>query len=229
MIQFRPNKIKSENEIIAEELKQARLRKKINLKEIAKKININYKYLKILEKGEFDKLPAGIYGKNFLKEYSIFLGLDYQKIVKIFSEMPTEGQRGEINKEKNKEIFSKQIVKGSKLIIFPKIIKSIVIILVVLGCFLYLGVCLNKIISPPRLNIVEPSDNLITKNSFINIIGTTEPEAEVTINGELLSIDSDGSFTEKVNLKNGVNTLIIIAKKKYGREIMVKKQILVEE
>ncbi|MFH1427677.1 MAG: helix-turn-helix domain-containing protein [Patescibacteria group bacterium] len=229
MIQFRPNKIKSENEIIAEDLKQARLRKKLNLKEIAKKININYKYLKILEKGEFDKLPAGIYGKNFLKEYAIFLGLDYQKITKIFSEMPTEGQSGEINKEKNKELFSKQIVKGSKLIIFPKIIKSIIIIMIVSGCFLYLGVCLNKIISPPRLNIVEPSDNLITKNSFINIIGTTEPEAEVTINGEFLSIDSDGSFTEKVNLKNGVNTLIITAKKKYGREIIVKKQILVEE
>ena len=168
-------------------------------------------------------MPAGVYRKNFLREYAIYLGLDDNNLIKIFSQ-----ETGSSQSAKKQEIFSKQIIKGRDLLIISKIVRSFLIIVVVCACFIYLGFCLKEIIAPPELDIIEPKDNLITSQSFINIIGVTEPEAQVIINGELILINDNGSFTKKIDLKNGINTIIITAKKKYGREEVVKKQVLFE-
>jgi len=172
-------------------------------------------------------LPAGVYGKNFLKEYATYLGLNYKNLVK---DLEAEREMGE--NEKNKNIFSQQVVKKYNFLVVPKIIKSFVIIIIVLALFFYLGLCLKKIISPPELLIIEPPDNLVIDNNFVIVFGKAESEAEVKINGEpvpLSQSERESFFTKKINLKTGLNTIIITAKKKYGREVTLQRQILVNE
>ena len=60
------------------------------------------------------------------------------------------------------------------------------------------------------------------------MIGQSETEAEVKINGELILMDEDGNFSKLINLKKGVNPLEISAKKKYSRENLIIRQVLVE-
>lgn len=227
MNEFRPTKILSASEIVAEQLCQRRQEKNLKLKDIAKKLNIKYEYLEALEKGEYNKLPAGVYGKNFLREYAIYLGLDYKKLVKELAADRNINEAGG-----GKEIFSQQIVKKYNFLVIPKIIRSFVIVIIVLAFFTYLGFCLKRIISPPLVDIIEPPDNLVTDNNFVIVLGKTEPEAQVTINGELIPLSQDEKesfFTKRVNLKAGLNTITVIAKKKYGREITIQRQILVNE
>jgi len=233
MKSFKPSKILSVYDIIAEQLRNARQEKDVKLKDVAKKINIKYEYLKALETGELEKLPPGVYRKNFLKEYAIFLGLDSQKILKDFVGDETIAQDDKkLVRRKSGGFFSKQIIKSHNFLIVPKIVKSIVVVIIILICFLYLGFYLKNIFSSPQLKIIEPQNNLTINHNFIDVIGEVETEVEVTINGELIPLDQgdgDNLFTKRINLKIGINTIVITAKKKYGRNTTITRQILVQD
>ncbi|MFA4833743.1 MAG: helix-turn-helix domain-containing protein [Patescibacteria group bacterium] len=227
MNEFRPNKILSASEMVAGELIKRRQEKNLNLKDIAKKLNIKYEYLEALENGEYAKLPAGVYGKNFLREYAVYLGLNFKKLLK-----ELEADRSLGGASKGREIFSQQVVKKHNFLVVPKIVRSFVIIVIVFALFVYLGFCLKKIISPPMLLIIEPLDNSVTNNNFVVVFGKTEPEAQVEINGGPVALspgENESFFTERINLKSGLNTITVTAKKKYGRGAVLYRQVLVNE
>ena len=48
------------------------------------------------------------------------------------------------------------------------------------------------------------------------------------INGETILNTSRGDFSTSINLKKGVNNIVIKAKKKYSGEALILRQILVE-
>jgi transcriptional regulator with XRE-family HTH domain len=224
MVHFHENKICLGSETVAEQLRSTRQAKNLKLESIAQKLNINYKYLEALEKGNFEKLPKGVYGKNFLREYSLFLGLDYKELEKIFK------QELETNQETTQQkLFSRQRAKACYFLATPKIIKIIIIATVVIACLIYLGVAIKQLVSPPDLFIESPQENLITKEKTINIIGIVETESQVIINGDHVLVDEGGRFSKEINLKNGINIITITARKKYGRENTIKRQILVKD
>lgn len=221
---FKSNKIQPDSEPVAQQLRSGRLAKNLKLKEVATKLNINEKYLASLEKGEYSQLPRGVYEKNFLREYALFLGLNYNQLAKDYA--------AEINilePKRQKEIFSKQVIKGRYLWVLPKIFKNIIIFLVISVCFIYLGYRLNKIISPPILLVNNPSIDLITSQTSLLVSGKTETEANLIINGESVLSDKNGNFSKLINLKNGLNLITITANKKYGRSHTIIRQVLVKQ
>lgn len=220
---FTTNKILQERLTIAEELKNAREAKKISLPEAAKKLNINIKYLETMERGDFKDLPAGIYGKKILEEYSSFLKLNTKDVLEFF-----EDNAPQSNSQKSKDLFSKQTVKQSQFMATPKIIRNVVIVSLALICLVYLGYRMGKIMSPPTLSLYYPEENLVTDRNDIIVSGMAEAESEIIVNGEPVLSDKDGNFSKKINLKEGVNTVTVTAKKKFGRENIIIRQILVK-
>lgn len=219
MVSFIPKRIAPENSL-GEELRRIRNFKNFKIDEVAKKLNIRSEYLLAIEDDNLNSLPAGLYGKNFLKRYVNFLGADQKLLTKLLAETAAE--------QTNANPFSQKILKKSKFLIFPKIIRNLAISLAILICFLYLLFYFKKIVLPPNLSITQPDRNLMIKESSILIIGKTEKEAEVKINGELVLNNNNGEFSQLVNLKKGVNSLEISAKKKYSQNNIIIRQILVE-
>jgi flagellar biosynthesis protein FlhG len=68
------------------ELKQLRERMGLELQAVSKQTKISLKILESLEEESFDKLPALVYLKGFLKSYAQCLGLDPQKVVEGYLE-----------------------------------------------------------------------------------------------------------------------------------------------
>ena len=68
---------------------------------------------------------------------------------------------------------------------------------------------------PPALNITDPLDGSKTTLAVINIVGTAEPGANLTLNGAPID-DTDGSFSIKVNLFLGSNTFNMTARDAAG-------------
>lgn len=202
-------------------LKAARELRQITPEIAAKKINIRLDYLIAIEDDRFEQLPAGLYSKNYIKEYARLLGLPMNEIKKWLND-----NLETINETNNP--FSQKVVRRKEFIVFPKLIKNVILILVFLACLLYLGLYFKKIVFPPELNIYQPDKNLKISENFIKIIGSTEPEAELSINGEAILNTNQGNFETTVNLKKGVNNIVITAKKKYSSEASVLRQILVE-
>ena len=61
--------------------------------------------------------------------------------------------------------------------------------------------------SKPKLEINEPKDNSKTSKNEINVIGETDKETEVRINGFPVVIDANLSFEKSVKLNEGENTI----------------------
>ena len=220
---FTSSKIFLDSETAAEQLRSARQAKGWKLADAALKLNINGKYLEAMEKGEWEKLPDGVYGKNFLKEYALLLGLDYNELYKLF-----EKESAAKEKVRRKELFSRQLVKGRDFLAAPKIARSAIIAAAVIICLFYLGYRLQKIVSPPFLLITSPAENIMTAEKSIAVKGMAESESQVSINGEQALCDGEGNFSKTVDLKSGVNIITIVGRKKYGRENIITRQILVK-
>lgn len=219
MNSFVPKKITSV-ESWGEKLRQVRLFKNLKIDDIAKKINIKAEYLLAIEDERLENLPAGLYGKNFLKQYARFLGLNVNEILKLWNEQLLNGYPD--------DPFSRKILARHKFIIFPRLIRNLLIVGAIVVCFLYLSFYFKKITLPPKLIITQPETNLALSSTSLQIKGETEAEAEITINGELVLNNQDGHFSQTVNLKKGLNNIVVKAKKKYSREQTVTRQILVE-
>ena len=221
---FKSNTIFLDKETVSEKLRSARQGKKLKLFEVAKKLNISLKYLDALEKGQYEKLPPKSYAKTFLREYAIFLGLKYEDLAKIFDQ-----ELIYVKQPKSlKEIFIQHADKSTHFITIPKILINFIIVMVISSCFLYLGIRLKNINSSPDLIIVSPPGNLITDQREVEVIGEVDQETQVSINNESVLTQTGGKFTKTVNLKQGINLIVISAKKKYSKENIITRQILVK-
>jgi cytoskeletal protein RodZ len=222
MIGFKNNKILFNSEGLGERFRRTRLDAKIETDKAAADMNINAKYLEFLERGQLRKLPAGIYRKNIVSSYARYLGLDEGEIAGLFA----QEDAAECD-ERRRNVFSRKIPHISYFLPTPKIIRSALLIIVVLVCVGYLGHCFKRIVSPPKLTVFAPDNDVVVSQFNIDIKGTTEPEAEVVINGESVLTDLTGNFIKTVNLKTGLNTILVSAQKKYSQRSSIVKQVLV--
>lgn len=220
MPQFQNKKISLNSENLAEQLFLARQEKKKSLKEISQELNINIKYLRALEKADFRILPEGLYGQNFLKEYTDYLGLNTKEILELYLSEKTN--------KKNEKLFVQKTTKPHYFLSIPKLFKNLIIIFAVILCLVYIGYYINNIISPPEMTIYYPKEDIITKEHTINIQGKTEETAEVEINGQKILLEKGGAFNLAINLKKGVNTITIVSQKKYSKKNIIKKQIILK-
>ena len=67
---------------IGENFKQRRKEMNLSLKEAENATSIRMTYLQSIEEGEVNKLISPVYAQGFVKQYSAFLGLDGDKIVR---------------------------------------------------------------------------------------------------------------------------------------------------
>jgi len=224
MDQFKSNKINIERERLGEQLRIARENQKIKLGEASQKLNIDQKYLEALENGQLSRLPQGIYGKSFLREYALFLKINPDELLASYNKEINESRQIQKN-----DPFSKKVIGAQYFLTIPKIIKNSIIVTILIICIGYLGYYLNNIVAPPALVISAPADSLVTDQHSITVKGKTEPETEITINEEAVLIDNNGDFSKDLYLKNGLNTITIQAKKKYSRNHIIVRNVLVNE
>ncbi len=61
---------------VGERLREARERQKVSLHTIAETTNISVRFLDAIEKGQYGKLPGGIFTRGFIRSYAAQVGLD---------------------------------------------------------------------------------------------------------------------------------------------------------
>lgn len=219
---FKTNKIFLNKETVAEQLRSTRQAKGCNLGTAAKELKINFEYLQALETGDFAKLPKGIYSLNFLREYAEFLELDYGKLrQKFLSEQEV------YQSQKQQKLFSRQIVKKKYFLEVPRFIKGMLLVLVALVCLLYIVWLLKNVFVPPSLEVLSPKQNLVTTDTVILVSGNTEPETEVLINQGQIMVDDNGRFEKEINLKQGINSIVITAQRG-NKDSTIVREVLVK-
>lgn len=223
MKQFTENKILAESETVGQKLSQARAEKKIALEQAAKDLKINIKYLQALEDGQLKKLPAGVYAQNYLRAYADYLRLDSKELLAQQSaekEGPSVGW--------GRKLFVQKTTKAKYFLSIPKLLKNLLIIGIIAACVVYIGFYINNIIAPPTLTISAPAEDITISERKLSIIGKTEKNASVDINGKEILTGEHGEISYELELKMGLNAIIIQAQKKYSRKNIIIRNILVE-
>ncbi len=219
MTEFTSKKIGGKTESLGEIIKRAREIRQLSLAQAARLTGIKTDYLDAIENNEFYKLPEGLYKKNYVKKYAQFLNVEKRIASQLESGFP---------ERESEDPFVQKVVTRNKLIVFPNIVRNIAIVLIFLTFFAYLVFYLRNILSAPDLEIIYPDKNLTTTEHNIVIEGQTSPLAEVRINGEEVLNGEDGYFTKEIPLKEGLNSIVIKAKKKHSKENSVSRQILLQ-
>lgn len=218
MTPFVPKKIK-QIENLGEELRVARNKTSLSIDEIANILKIKKDYLLALEMENFEALPSGLYGKNYLKKYANFLNIESSQVDIFLKQLDSELE--------DEDPFPSQVVDKKKFIIFPKIVKNILITLSVLAFFFYLLFYFKNLVVAPNLSIIYPESNIMISETSIEIIGKTDPGCDLSINEQTILPDENGNFNKLIYLKKGMNTISVSARKKYSKENVIIKQVLV--
>ena len=110
--------------------------------------------------------------------------------------------------------------------------RGLVLLLIIMATFMIAG-CQGEVSPPPAppptpppsepaqglfLEVAEPQDESVIDTSPIYVRGNTSPDAEVSVNGELIDVDEQGNFAAMVEMEEGPNAIEIIATDYEGNE-----------
>ncbi len=225
MTGFLPKKLKNV-QTLGEKLAVHRQNIGLSQDKAARHLNLNVRYIKLFEKNKYQDLPADIYALNILKRYADLLKLNPETVAETFRKEKKLYQKTQQKKVFKKDTWWHKIINA---LLNPRFLKYLVILILLFIILYYLGWSINKITSPPPLQISSPAENLITSERQIEIIGSTQKEVNVTINNKPILIDKEGNFKVQLDLQNNLNIIKISAKKKYSKEQIVYRQIIVND
>ncbi len=200
---------------LGEKLQKFRAGHRKTLAEVSRSIKIQVKYLEALESGSYVSLPADVYVKGFLRSYARYLGCDEEAILRMY-----ERERNIHLSLKEKPLQTNESVRmrWPAFIVTTKTVWTTCIILALGGVVLYLVREYHTFVSAPRLVILEPRDQGVISQTDIVVRGEADRGARVLINGQPALIDSGGIFVERLLLQPGLNTIIVSAANRFGKE-----------
>ncbi len=85
---------------------------------------------------------------------------------------------------------------------------------------------------PPTLTLTNPVDGLITNKAALVVSGKTDDVTSkpvtVTVNGESVTVNSNGSFSKEITLVSGSNTITVVATDKAGKTTTVTRKVTLD-
>jgi cytoskeletal protein RodZ len=203
---------------LGERLKGERERQGFSWNDVTVKTRLPQKFLEAMESGAFSELPKSKgYRLAYVKEYAEALGLNRDEIVRQMIK--------EAGLEDAPHIHPQVGIKRwpfSSLMGAARTILSLSAVALLIG---YLAWQVAGIIEPPHLSIFTPDEGTVVTDPSVVIHGEAGGAARLTVNGQDIMVNEQGTFSAAVDLTAGVNT--ISASKKYGKTTTLVRHIVV--
>lgn len=190
---------------LGELLREARLSQSISTHEAALELRLKPEILEALEKEDWKSLPDPAYVRGFIKNYSNFLKLDSARLLALY--------RGQYDEKK----FPKRpsLIDAKKRLMFtPNKLSPLAFLMATVIFLSYLVIQYTSVLSAPKLVIYTPQDDTSTTASIIEISGNTEKDTTVSIDGQLVAVDSSGNFNYQLKLEEGKNIIEIVSSRR---------------
>lgn len=204
-------------------IKERRLLKKLSTITCARQLKIKQDHIRAIESNNASQLPTGPRLEKMLHDYLRLLGFLPEELQPIINYWHKASQ------ERHDNFFGRRLVRSRDLWSWPQLMRNGLIIVGIIVAIVYIALSLKNIVAPPRLTISSPAGDIATSQRQLWLIGQTEPEVQLEVNGEPLLSDPSGRFSQPINLRSGVNNLNVTAIKKYGGRTTVIRQIMVAD
>lgn len=201
-------------------LREARQSKRLTFSDIEAATKIRAKFLEAIEADDYSPLPSQAYAKGFVKNYAAFLGISEEHILAFFRR-----QTQEITKS---AILPKGVAQSLNRTWFqltPGRFLMILFVGLVVAFLVYLGLQYRQLRNPPGLTIDAPKEGAVVTTKKVDVLGATDADATVTVNGISVLVRMDGKFFDQVTLEPGTNTITVIATSRYGKTTTVVRNV----
>jgi len=200
---------------VGETLKEARVKKRYSKKKIAKITKIKEEFVEAIEGQNWDKLPEFAVVQGFVKSIAHALGLaDKQAVALLRRDYPPK----EVSVNPKPDV-------GEKFRWSPKTTFLLGVGMIILFVLSYLGFEYFKFISPPRLEVIKPEENMQVENDVVNVEGKTDADATIKINNQPVIVEEDGTFSAEIEISQNTEEIVVIAVSRSGKETYVRRNI----
>lgn len=207
---------------VGEILSEKRQELGLTLEELEKETKIRRKYLEAIEKNNFSPIPEGAFLKGFIRNYSQALGLPADNILAVFRRDFQENAKGQIVPRGMVEPLNKRDFCWT-----PKLTILALVFLSIAGLTVFFVKQYLAFSSAPSLEIFSPVEGQMLKGK-VEVIGKTDKDASIKIDGSLILVSKDGNFKEEIILPKGENVLTIEAANRQGKKRVASVKIKVE-
>jgi cytoskeletal protein RodZ len=207
---------------VGELLRQERESQGLSRIDLAQQIRVKDQFLEALEDNRFADLPAAVFVKGYIKSYARVLQFDPDPMLALLRRDFQESARGKLIPQDFLRPTLRQPSSASPIRLATASIIGVFFVL-----FLYIGVRWYSFISPPKLSIIEPTEDSLV-SAQITVQGVTEPETLVTVNAQLVPVTLDGSFEAQISLPTeGISTITVEAVDKQDKKTTVQRTVFV--
>ena len=205
---------KSLQDLLNEKLSE----KGLNLEGLKSKVGISPRFLDAIFSGSYKNLPALPYVRGYISTLADFLGIEFEELWNSYKDTLGLSRSGILDELPSNRFAIKNIN-----------VKFLSIASLVLLIVLYFGVQAFNHFKSVELTLLNfPESSLTISTSTFLILGKTNPEAKVLVDNEEVLVTSDGNFSKELQLNLGINMLKISAKKLFGSEKTLEKEIIYE-
>ena len=206
---------------VGEILQTARERKGVDLSRAERETKIRARHLMALESGDMADLPAPVYAKGFLRNYSTYLGLDAEEMVARWRQEIDQPRTADTPSLKPPPQPITTPSRGFKLT--SGLIVALVLAAVVFSFVGYVGLQLVRFTQNPEISLSGPAIRQLQPGSeFVTLRGTGSPLAAVTATGadtgaadqivRTTDADASGSWSVSLPVVKGENHFTIVGK-----------------
>lgn len=196
--------------------------KNFTAEDIERLTKVPLKNIIALKEGKFEQLPANVFVKGYLQKIAKILDVDFEELWNMYLEeynlkMPPKPDLLPSNRfESNKEI-THHILK------ILRYIPVVAIIITALGFIIFQS---KNLFGEPKLKVITPAFEMIetSENPFV-IEGEGQPHSYITINNKEIYLGDDGKFSEAINLREGLNEIIIESVNRTGKKKTIERKI----
>lgn len=194
-------------------LKQARESKGLSIERVNQELKIRATYLESFEAGRLPDKIGTTYSRQLLRAYAQFLNLETAPIDLLIKPDKTPSRLH------HKVQFRPDIVT-------TKILTFGTLSLLMLGIISYVIWQVIVLSSAPSLVITAPPRDIISEHPRYEIRGKSTSGTDISINDVAILSNPDGSFSESVPLRPGLNTFRVTATNKLGKTRVIERAII---
>ena len=85
---------------------------------------------------------------------------------------------------------------------------------------------------PPTLSVTAPVEGYVTNQARLLVSGTTDDATSkpvtVTVNGEKVAVNENGTWSKTITLSPGANTITVVATDKAGKSTTVTRKVTLD-
>lgn len=196
-------------------LKNEREKRGYTFQQIEKITKIRSKNLEAIEQSDWDQFSSQTYVIGMVRSYGKFLRINEEKLLAVF--------RREY--ELKDEIRSQSTMQKKHFTPYAQRVLRLIAIIVIIAFASYFGYQLKLFLSPPHLIIISPKQTIFKSEKKVELVGKTDKESIVTVNGERIYQNKENVFRIFIPLANPENKVIIEVVGANGKKTVLHKTL----